>query len=165
MDDADHQHVLASDVALSSMETDDIPQQQHAFPDNTLTGQHQHVSDRNSSMARSSMTRTVGTLRSHALLQTTPSEEASSQNEKAIHNRNLHDKERLLRLGLASLALTFMQARGETSPEHLSQLVARRLIAPHEFRILSRHMDKAPGQICWCWIAHKFTVAVRISLA
>jgi hypothetical protein len=56
-----------------------------------------------------------------------------------------------------------MQARGETSPTHLSELVVRRLITPREFRILARHMDKAPGQICWCWIAHMFTVAVRAS--
>jgi hypothetical protein len=57
-----------------------------------------------------------------------------------------------------------MQARGETSPTHLSQLVVRQLITPSEFRILSRHMGKAPGQICWCWIAHMFTVAVRTQL-
>eukprot|EP01043_Picozoa_sp_COSAG02_P040942 COSAG02_NODE_3353_length_6884_cov_2.929108_4_plen_138_part_00 len=88
---------------------------------------------------------------------------AAVQTENAIQDRSLHDKERLLRLGLASLALTFMQARGETSLEHLSDLVVRRLITPREFRILAHHMDKAPGQICWCWIAHMFTVAVRAS--
>jgi hypothetical protein len=82
-----------------------------------------------------------------------------AQLEKNIQDRNLHDKERILRLGLASLALTFMQARRETSLEDLSHLVSRRLITPQEFRILSRHMGKAPGQICWCWIAHMFTVA------
>lgn len=88
-----------------------------------------------------------------------PGRADSTQFERAVQDRNLHDKERLLRLGLASVALTFMQARGETSLDHLSQLVARKLITPREFRILSRHMSKAPGQVCWCWIAHMFTIA------
>lgn len=139
-----------------------LHQAQHALPENESPGAHSDLQQRTwnaddvhennpcDSLGLSAKTQFVGPVRASDTL----------QEKHALQDRNLHDKVRLLRLGLASLALTFMQARGETSPTHLSELVVRRLITPSEFRILSRHMGKAPGQICWCWIAHMFTIAV-----
>ena len=66
---------------------------------------------------------------------------------------------RLLRLGLASVALTFMQARQELELEDLMLLVERRLLTASEASLLERHMTKAPAQVLWAWIAHIFTVA------
>lgn len=100
---------------------------------------------------------------------------------------DLEFKARLLRLGLASFALLFMQARAEldaphsrvtvedasddnnevnggsmahgASPKDMEELVKRGLLTGSEARLLSNHHSEP--QVIWCWINQMFHTAAE----
>jgi len=59
-------------------------------------------------------------------------------------------KERILRLGLLSHRLVYLQAQGLVAREHLQKLVTVGLMKEEELDILQREVSKP--QACWVWI-------------